>query len=146
MTETDLDQQATDAEDWLDSLDPATAPSRDGRHLRAIGAALTALEQAQANLDQAVAQAHAAGDSWGAIGMVLGTSKQNAHRKFAHVQVAEPLWVQAEMQAVGLLGYDGPSVVLSAAQREAIFANVPLCESERAEQVDAQQQRSDSPA
>ena len=40
----------TSAETWLDSLDPATTPARDGRHLREIGWALTALEQAETDL------------------------------------------------------------------------------------------------
>lgn len=74
----------TNAETWLDSLDPATTPARDGRHLREIGRALTALEQAETNLHNAVEAARAAGDSWKAIGLVLGTSRQGAHRKFAH--------------------------------------------------------------
>lgn len=74
----------TSAETWLDSLAPATTPARDGRHLREIGRALSALEQADADLHQAVESARAAGDSWEAIGVVLGTSRQAAHRKFAH--------------------------------------------------------------
>ena len=74
----------TSAKTWLDSLDPATTPSRDGRHLREIGRALTALEQADTDLRHAVEAARAAGDSWEAIGVVLGTSRQAAHRKFAH--------------------------------------------------------------
>ena len=56
---------------------------RDGRHLRRIGAALTALEAAEEALRAAVAEAHDAGDSWAAIGAVLGTSRQAAHRKYA---------------------------------------------------------------
>lgn len=81
--------QQTDVEAWLDSIDPATTPARDARHLRAIGSALTDLEgieaqaeQGQQRLADAVARARAAGDSWAAIGMVLGTSRQAAHRKY----------------------------------------------------------------
>ncbi len=70
-------------EEWLDSLDPATMELRDGVHLRAIGAALDALEAAERQLDVAVAEARKAGDSWNAIGVVLGTSRQAAHRKFS---------------------------------------------------------------
>lgn len=70
-------------EEWLDTLDPQTTPARDARHLRAIGQALTNLEDAEQALEQAVADARAAGDSWEAIGAVLGTSRQAAHRKFA---------------------------------------------------------------
>jgi hypothetical protein len=70
-------------DEWLDSLDADPASFRDGRHLRAIGAALTAREAAERQLEDAIADARAAGDSWQAIGVVLGTSKQAAHRKFA---------------------------------------------------------------
>ncbi|GAB3042587.1 hypothetical protein GCM10027052_25850 [Parafrigoribacterium mesophilum] len=72
-----------DVERWLDGIDPNTDPGRDGHHLRAIGAALTALEEAEDALRKAIADAHAEGDSWHAIGAVLGTSRQAAHRKFA---------------------------------------------------------------
>jgi len=70
-------------EKWLDSLDPATMEVRDGAHLRAIGLALDAIEAAEHQLRVAVAEARKAGDSWDAIGVVLGTSRQAAHRKFA---------------------------------------------------------------
>lgn len=70
-------------EEWLDSIDPATIRARDARHLRAIGEALDALEAAERQLEDAVAEARKAGDSWNAIGLVLGTSRQAAHRKFA---------------------------------------------------------------
>ena len=69
-------------EEWLDRLDVTTLKMRDGKHLREIGAALDALEASEATLHRAIADARAAGDSWSAIGMVLGTSKQAAHRKF----------------------------------------------------------------
>ena len=70
-------------EEWLDSLDPATTKFRDGVYLRAIGEALDAIEAAERQLEVAVAEAKRAGESWSAIGMVLGTSRQAAHRKFA---------------------------------------------------------------
>ncbi len=70
-------------EDWLDSIDASSAGVRDGSQLRAIGAALDALEAAERRLDSAVADAKEAGESWRAIGAVLGTSRQAAHRKFA---------------------------------------------------------------
>jgi hypothetical protein len=75
--------ETTDAEKWLDAIDLSTNRGRDGRNLQAIGAALTALEKAEDDLQRAVDQAHSAGDSWHAIGVVLGTSRQAAHRKFA---------------------------------------------------------------
>jgi dihydroxyacetone kinase len=71
-------------EEWLDSLDPAAMEVRDGVHLRAIGSALDAIKTAERQLETAVSEARQAGESWAAIGVVLGTSRQAAHRKFAH--------------------------------------------------------------
>lgn len=72
-----------DVEAWLDQLDPKTmVVVRDGAPLRAIGQALYAIEAAEAQLEQAVEAAKAAGLSWSAIAMVLNTSRQAAHRKF----------------------------------------------------------------
>ncbi|RFA11257.1 hypothetical protein B7R54_12265 [Subtercola boreus] len=79
MTETTV---RTAGEAWLDQLDPASTPLKDGRHLRTIGNALSALDDAEAAVRLAVTQARAAGDSWEAIGLVLGTSRQAAHRKY----------------------------------------------------------------
>lgn len=70
-------------EAWLDELDLKKSNMRDGTHLSKIGAALDAIERAERELADAIAEAHAAGDSWTAIGAVLGTSRQAAHRKFA---------------------------------------------------------------
>jgi hypothetical protein len=72
-------------ENWLDTIDPASVSARDGRYLRKVGAALTTLEHAEADLQRSVDEARAAGDSWEAIGLVLGTSRQAAHRKYAHL-------------------------------------------------------------
>ncbi len=72
-----------DVEAWLDSLDPTTMTWRDGALLRAIGAALTDLENAEQALIDSIRAARQAGESWGMIGMVLGTSRQAAHRKYA---------------------------------------------------------------
>lgn len=70
-------------EEWLESIDPEATPARDATHLRDVGKALSALEQAERDLRDAVQAAHDAGDSWAAISAVLGTSRQAAHRKFA---------------------------------------------------------------
>ena len=70
-----------DIDDFIDSIDPAT--TRNARHLRKIAQARDALEAAEQNLQAAVNEARAAGDSWTMIGIALRTSKQNAHRKFA---------------------------------------------------------------
>jgi len=72
----------SDVEAWLDEIDTRSLTVSDGAPLRAIGQALSAIEAAEAQLEQAVGAAKAAGLSWGAIAMVLNTSKQAAHRKF----------------------------------------------------------------
>lgn len=72
--------QSTDA--WLDDLDPNVTPARDGRYLRRIGETLDNLDDAERDLHGAIDAARSAGESWSAIGMVLGTSRQAAHRKF----------------------------------------------------------------
>ncbi|MDR1213713.1 MAG: hypothetical protein LBK54_06490 [Propionibacteriaceae bacterium] len=71
-----------DIEAFIDSVDPATM--RDASRLRAIAAARRDLAAAEATLRGAVAAARAAGDSWTMIGLMLGTSKQAAHRRFGH--------------------------------------------------------------
>lgn len=70
-----------DIDDWLDNIDATTM--RDATRLRAIGQALTEVERAEANLQHAIADAKDAGESWSAIALVLGTSRQAAHRKWA---------------------------------------------------------------
>jgi len=80
---TKTSNDTTSAERMLDELDPATDPMRDGRHLRAIATARTAVDAAKADLQAAVDAARAAGDSWEVIALVLHTSRQAAHRKFS---------------------------------------------------------------
>lgn len=77
MTATD---DRTDIDAFIDGIDPATM--RDARHLREIAAARANLDAAETRLRDAVCRARAAGDSWTMIGLVLGTSRQAAHRKF----------------------------------------------------------------
>jgi glycine/serine hydroxymethyltransferase len=69
-------------EEWLDSIDVSTVEVRDGTHMRAIAAARIALDEAELRLSQAVENAKSAGETWNAIGVALGTSRQAAHRKF----------------------------------------------------------------
>ncbi|MCL2454311.1 MAG: hypothetical protein FWD18_03270 [Micrococcales bacterium] len=71
----------TDAEAFIDTIDPAAM--RDGTNLRAVAAARERADEAEAELVDTIRAARAAGDSWAAIGLVLRTSKQNAHRKYA---------------------------------------------------------------
>ncbi|HWL44113.1 MAG TPA: hypothetical protein VNQ73_14320 [Ilumatobacter sp.] len=73
-------QTRDDADDFIASIDPAAM--RDARHVCKIAHARRALEAAERDLQTAVDEARAAGDSWTMIGVALRTSKQNAHRKY----------------------------------------------------------------
>lgn len=79
-------------EDWLDSVEPDPADARDASHIRRIVAAVESLGAAQSELQAAVDAARAAGDTWDAIGVALGTSRQNAYQRFgekrSHVRVS----------------------------------------------------------
>jgi hypothetical protein len=57
-------------------------PNDQVEHLRAISQALARLKADEKRLRSAVAEARAAGNSWEAIGAVLGTSRQDARKKF----------------------------------------------------------------
>ena len=72
----------SDIDAFIDSIDPATM--RDGVYLRAISAARQQVADAQDTLIDAIRAARQAGDSWTMIGIALRTSRQNAHRKYAH--------------------------------------------------------------
>lgn len=82
-----------DVDAFIDSIDPTTM--RDGRHLRAISAAHRGVDDANRTLVEAIRDARAAGDSWTMIAIALGTSKQNAHRKYAHLLGEDALTSQA---------------------------------------------------
>ena len=69
-------------ESWLDSIEPDAADARDATHIRRIIAAADGIEQAEAELRAAVAAARAAGDTWDAIGVALGTTRQAAYQRF----------------------------------------------------------------
>jgi len=68
----------------IDDFFAAVRPEslKDGSHLREITAARIAVDDAKQRLQSAVEAARDAGDSWSAIGVMLGMSKQNAYRKF----------------------------------------------------------------
>jgi hypothetical protein len=69
-------------DDWLDSIEPDSADARDASGIRRIIAATEAREAAEAELRAAVAAARAAGDTWDAIGVALGTTRQAAYQRF----------------------------------------------------------------
>ncbi len=81
-TREELERAATEAEAWLDSLDPATTPAESPSDLRRIGLALRGLADEQREVDEAVAAARANGRSWGEIGLVLGISRQAARERY----------------------------------------------------------------
>ncbi len=72
-------------EDWLDSIEPDPADARDATHIRRIIAAAEAVEKSEAELRAAVTAARAAGDTWDAIGVALGISRQAAYQRFGKV-------------------------------------------------------------
>jgi len=71
-----------DLDGWLDSIEPDPADARDATHIRRIIAANEALSAADDELRAAVVSARAAGDTWDAIGVALGTSRQAAYQRF----------------------------------------------------------------
>jgi len=86
-TRDELERAATEAEAWLDSLDPATTPAENPSDLRRIGLALRGLADEQREVDEAVAAARENGRSWGKIGLVLGISRQAARERYGHPAV-----------------------------------------------------------
>lgn len=69
-----------DIDDFIASVSPESM--RDASRLRDIAEARQARDAAVERLAAAVAAAREAGDSWTMIGIALGTSKQNAFRKY----------------------------------------------------------------
>ncbi|MFE9785141.1 hypothetical protein ACFYO7_07160 [Nocardia salmonicida] len=66
----------------LDQLDPATTPATDATHFRRIIAARKRIAEAEAELRDAVRDAHAEGNSWTVIGTALDTTRQAAFQRF----------------------------------------------------------------
>lgn len=78
-----------DLESWLDEIEPDPADAHDASHIRRIIAAAEAVERATAELRAAVMAARAAGDTWDAIGVALGTTRQAAYQRFGKLSVAD---------------------------------------------------------
>jgi len=81
-TREELEKAATEAEAWLESLDPGATPADNPADLRRIGLALRGLADEQREVDEAVAAARENGRSWGEIGLVLGISRQAARERY----------------------------------------------------------------
>lgn len=72
----------------LESVTPATHASRDATYFRGIVAARKGVDDAEAALRVAVAQARAAGDSWTVIGAALDTTRQAAFQRFGRAEAS----------------------------------------------------------
>lgn len=66
----------------LDQASPATHPARDATAFRRIVAAVEAVRHADVELTAAVREARKCGDSWTAIAVALGTTRQAAQQRF----------------------------------------------------------------
>lgn len=87
-----LEQAATDAEAWLDQLDPDDSKIivDDPADLRTIAYALAAVASAEQVVSQAVAAARKNGRTWGDIAMILGISRQAAQKRYGHPATVVP--------------------------------------------------------
>ncbi|GJN97843.1 hypothetical protein NJB1907f44_21600 [Mycobacterium marinum] len=72
----------TDIDEWLDTIVPNPADARDAGHMRRIIAAKDRVGAAESELRAAVDAARAAGDTWAAIGVALGITRQAAFQRF----------------------------------------------------------------
>lgn len=77
-----------DLDDFLDAVEVNPADARDATHFRRIIAARQATAAADAELAAAVGAARDAGDTWELIGTALGTSSQDAYRRFGKAAAA----------------------------------------------------------
>lgn len=66
----------------LDRVDRATHPARDAAAFRRIVAATEAVHNAETELIAAVTEARRRGDSWTAVAVALGTTRQAAQQRF----------------------------------------------------------------
>lgn len=73
---------ADEMNDWLDQIEPDPKDARDAAHFRRIVAAAEAVDAASGELEDAVAAARAAGDTWAMIGAALGVSEKAALDQF----------------------------------------------------------------
>lgn len=85
------DPDADEIDDWLDSVEPDETDARDASHIRKVIAAAEELDVAAAKLHAAVTEARAAGDTWDAIGVALGVSRQAAYQRFGRTTEIDPL-------------------------------------------------------
>lgn len=75
------DPTAEEIDAWLGSIEADPKDARDATHYRRIVAAAEVVDAASAELDDAVAAARAAGDTWAMVGVALGVSRQAPHNQ-----------------------------------------------------------------
>jgi len=73
---------ATEDSTGLEQLSSATHPAWDAKAFRRIVAAVESVREADAELTAAVREARKRGDSWTAIAVALGTTRQAAQQRF----------------------------------------------------------------
>lgn len=83
-TRDQLERAATDAEQWLDNLDPAVLdePEADATDLRTLAATTRAVADGHAAQAAAVEQCRRHGKTWAQIADILGVSRQAARKTF----------------------------------------------------------------
>ncbi|SIJ34300.1 hypothetical protein [Mycobacteroides abscessus] len=67
----------------LHTVNPKVNPARDATAFRRIVAAVEAVQEADSELVEAVRSARQVGDSWTAIAVALGTTRQAAQQRFS---------------------------------------------------------------
>lgn len=90
MTRTpeEMERAVAAAEEWLDQLDPADVKWAVPPELAEIALARHDIALAEQRLREAVGQARKAGQSWAAIGRILGVTRQAAHERFGGAAAA----------------------------------------------------------
>lgn len=108
-----------DIEAFLDAVDPDPADARDASHIRRIIAANEAVHSAEEELRAAVTAARAADDTWDAIGVALGTSRQAAYQRFGKtIGERQPAGIRkAEPTVAAKRGLEGGAAVKAQGRR-----------------------------
>jgi excisionase family DNA binding protein len=75
--------ELTDVEAWLDTLEPEQTTAEDAQDLRDVAELTDSMTQLDARLTEAVRRARMNGKSWTKIAIALGVSHQAARQRFA---------------------------------------------------------------
>lgn len=79
---------ADDLAKRFEDYEPNAGDERDPASLKHLREAVLARSDAERSIRDAVAEARADGQSWAAIGSMLGTSGEAARQRYAHPQTA----------------------------------------------------------